>query len=429
MQKNYNKQIEKQQQVTPETLVVGIDIGNEFNAVALVDKFGKIYNKYPKVYNNHAGFNYFKEVIKNQQKTNGFTKVLVGLEPTGHYWRKIAYFAKAQDYEVRFVRTTAVRYQRELDESSSAKTDIRDAVTIANIVREGKYLDTPIKDGIYRQLRMLCKFRESLQRYNTAMKNILGAVLDDYFPELKKIFWSITAKGLRAILEECAFPQDILSMDIFKIQEILRKSMRRKAQADKKAVQIYKAAEESVGLKEVYEADRYRLKTSLEELNRLNIQLKSLEKQIKEILKKIPESEYLLSIPGVGDLSAAIFLGELGDFKNFRDYRGIVKYAGYDPIENDSGQNIGKKHISKKGRYLLRKILYYMSMSVRQRSEYFKNYYLNKLKNRNRFGQELRKKEALCAVAIKLIKVIFSMLKNGRCFVEKFSNFKLKLAV
>jgi len=167
----------------------------------------------------------------------------------------------------------------------------------------------------------------------------------------------------------------------------------------------------------------------LEEVNRLKVQLKSIEKQIKEILEKIPEAEYLLSIPGIGALSTGIFLGELGDFKNFRDYRGIVKYAGYDPIENDSGQNIGKKHISKKGRYLLRKILYYMSMSVRQRSEYFKNYYLNKLKNRNRFGQELRKKEALCAVTIKLIKVIFSMLRNGRCFKENYSSFKLKLAV
>lgn len=429
MRRNYNKQIEKQQQVTAETLVVGIDIGNEFNAVALVDKLGKVYGKYPKIYNSRAGFNYFKEVIKNQQKIHGFAKVLIGLEPTGHYWRKIAYFAQEQGFEVRFVRTTAVRHQRELDESSSAKNDIRDAVTIANIVREGKYLDTPIKDGNYRQLRTLCKFRESLQKYNTAMKNILGTVLDDYFPELKKIFWSIEAKGLCAILEECGFPKDILSKDIFKIQEILRKSMRRKAQADKKAIQIYKAAEESVGLKEVYEADRYKLKTSLEEVNRLKAQLKSIEKQIKEILEKIPEAEYLISIPGIGALSAGIFLGELGDFRNFRDYRGVVKYAGYDPIENDSGQNIGKKRISKKGRYLLRKVLYYMSMGVRQRSEYFKNYYLNKLKNRNRFGQELRKKEALCAVAIKLIKVIFSMLRNGRCFSENYSDFKLKLAV
>ena len=68
------------------------------------------------------------------------------MEPTGHYWRKIAFFAKEQSHEVRFVRTTAVKHQRELDESSSAKSDIRDAFTIGNIVREGKYIDTVIED-------------------------------------------------------------------------------------------------------------------------------------------------------------------------------------------------------------------------------------------------------------------------------------------
>ena len=47
---------------------------------------------------------------------------------------------KRQGYEVRFVRTTAVKHQRELDESSPAKSNIRDAFTIGNIVREGKYI-------------------------------------------------------------------------------------------------------------------------------------------------------------------------------------------------------------------------------------------------------------------------------------------------
>ena len=127
----------------------------------------------------------------------------------------------------------------------------------------------------------------------------------------------------------------------------------------------------------------------------------------------------ILSIPGVGVLSCAVFLGELGNPSNFQHAKQIIKYAGYDPQENDSGQRIGRKIISKKGRWLLRKYLYFMSMRAIHRSEFFREYYQRKIKRGNRFGQPLKKKEALCAVAIKLIKVIFALLRDKRAFTAK----------
>ncbi|MDI6891349.1 MAG: transposase, partial [Thermodesulfovibrionales bacterium] len=96
-----------------------------------------------------------------------------------------------------------------------------------------------------------------------------------------------------------------------------------------------------------------------------------------------------------------------------------IKYAGYDPQENDSGQKVGRKIISKKGRWLLRKYLYFMSMRVIHRSKFFREYYQRKLRSINRFGEPLKKKEALCAVAIKLIKVIFALLRDERTFTAK----------
>ena len=147
------------------------------------------------------------EVLKAK---HNLRDVLIGMEPPGHYWRKLAYFAKDQGYEVRFVRTTALKHHRELDESSSAKSDQRDALTIANITREGKYIDTIIEDGVLRQLRTLSKARERLLRYSVSAKNSLHATLDDYFPELHEIFWSMGSRSLWAILEQCPFPQDVV---------------------------------------------------------------------------------------------------------------------------------------------------------------------------------------------------------------------------
>ena len=343
------------------------------------------------------------------------------MEPTGHYWRKIAYFSQAQGCEVRFVRTTALKAQRELDESSPAKCDIRDAVTLSNITREGKYIDTVIEDGIFRQLRTLGKLRERIQRYNTGSKHALKAVLDDYFPELKKIFWSMDSKGLWAVLENCPFPQDVLKIGVEKLTTLIAKSSRRKKEAEVKALKVYEDAKETIGLKNVGVADRYKAKMLLEEVKHSYLQLKDIEKQLKALLMKTPDAEYLLSVPGIGVLSCAVFLGELGNPEHFTHYKQIVKYSGYDPVEFDSGQRIGRKRISKKGRYLLRKYLYFMSMRVIQHSPYFREYYDRKLACKDRFGQVLQKKAALCAVAIKLIKVLFAILRDKRMFNNEAS--------
>lgn len=417
--KNYNKQIAKRRRIKRTTLVVGMDIGNGFNAMCLMNKEGEVLGKYPWIYNTRKGFDFFTKVIEAMKAKKGFKDVLIGMEPTGHYWRKIAYFAKGKGYEVRFVRTTALRHQRELDESSSAKSDVRDAVTIANITREGKYIDTVIEDGVLRQLRTLAHVRERIQRYNTGSKHALRAVLDDYFPELKDIFWSMKSRGLWAVLEDSPFPEDVMKIGLRRLTELIAKSSRRKGAAAKKAAELYQAARETVGLKEIGLADRYRVKMYLEEVQRSEERLKEIEKQMKKLLEEVPSAKQILSIPGVGVLSCAVFLGELGNPSNFQHAKQIIKYAGYDPQENDSGQRIGRKIISKKGRWLLRKYLYFMSMRAIHRSEFFREYYQRKLKRGNRFGQPLKKKEALCAVAIKLIKVIFALLRDKRAFTAK----------
>ena len=414
-----SKQAEKRQRIKKTTLVVGVDIGSDFNAVALMSKEGEVFGQYPKVYNSRQGFEYFVQVIEQVKRKKGLKGVFIGLEPTGHYWRKIAFFAKERGYQVRFVRTTALKHQRELDESSSAKSDIKDALTIANITREGKYIDTVIEGGIFSQLRTLGKVREKILRYNVSSQHMLGAVLDDYFPELKKIFSSMKTRSLWAILKTCPFPQDVLRFEQSMIREIISKSSYRKASATKKTRDLFAAAQESIGLKEVSEADRYRLKRCLEEVMRAEILLKEVGIQMKGLLKQIPCSEYLLSIPGIGPVSAAVFLGELGNPAHFTHPKQIIKYSGYDPQERDSGNRIGRKRISKKGRWLLRKILFFMTMKVVQECRFFRNYYRRKLENENRFGRLLKKKEALCAVTIKLIKVIFALFRDKREYQEE----------
>src|SRR5512139_3789090 len=132
-EKDYSKQVMKRQRVLSTTLVVGVDVGNAFNAVGFMDKEGNVLGNCTKLYNSREGFEQFVKVTEGLKAKHGLNDVLIGLEPTGHYWRKLAYFAREHGYEVRFVRTTALKHHRELNESSSAKSDKRDALTITNI--------------------------------------------------------------------------------------------------------------------------------------------------------------------------------------------------------------------------------------------------------------------------------------------------------
>jgi len=415
---DYNRQATRRQRIRKTTLIVGVDIGNAFNAVGFMNKEGNVLGSCAKLYNNREGFEQFVNMIEGLKTKHHLRDVLIGMEPTGHYWRKLAYFAKEHVYEVRFVRTTALKHHRELDESSSAKSDQRDALTIANITREGKYIDTVIEDGVLRQLRTLSKARERLLRYSVSAKNSLHAALDDYFPELHEIFWSMGSRSLWAILEQCPFPQDVMSMEVATLQDLIARSSRKKKESLQKAKALSKTAQESIGLKQIGSADRYRVQMCLEEVKRTVLSLKNIDKQLKFLLKETPAALYLMSIPGIGPLSAAVFLGELGDPAHFHNARQIVKYAGYDPQESDSGSRIGRKFISKKGRWLLRKYLFFMSMRVVVLSNYFQEYYQRKLETKNRVGQQPRRKEMLCAVAIKLIKVIFALLRDKREFED-----------
>jgi len=269
-----------------------------------------------------------------------------------------------------------------------------------------------------RQLRTLSKVRERLLRYSVGAKNALHAALDDYFPELHEIFWSMNSRSLWAVLDQCPFPEDVLLMKVSALRELIAYSARKKAGAAQKAKALKQAAKKSIGVKRIGSADRYRVKICIEEVKRTVLMLKDIDRQMKGVLKEIPSSEYLLSIPGIGPLSAAVFLGELGDPAYFQNARQIVKYAGYDPQESDSGSRISRRFISKKGRWLLRKFLFFMSMRVVVLSNYFKEYYQRKLQTKNRVGQLPRKKEILCAVAIKLIKVIFALLRDKRRFQD-----------
>lgn len=126
--------------------------------------------------------------------------------------------------------------------------------------------------------------------------------------------------------------------------------------------------------------------------------------------------EKLTSIPGVGDKTASTIIAYYGEFENFETAKQAVSFAGLNPNPRQSGTSVNKgSNMSKKGHSLIRKTLYMCSLSLVRCNPEFKSYY-EKMLVRGK-----AKKEALMAIANKILRQIFAILKYDREWTPYYS--------
>ena len=180
--------------------------------------------------------------------------VIVGLEPTGHYWKTLANYLLLRGITVVMVNPYHTKRAKELDDNSPTKNDKKDALTIAKLVRDGRYYKTYMPQDIYAELRVLSTARISLMKRRNALQNTITAVLDEYFPEIETVFKNpLTGKASLQILKSCPLPALILTMSVDEIVDELKKAVK-KTVGRRKAQQLLDAAKNSIGVR--YGIDR-----------------------------------------------------------------------------------------------------------------------------------------------------------------------------
>jgi transposase len=165
-------------------------------------------------------------------------------------------------------------------------------------------------------------------------------------------------------------------------------------------------------------------------LQRLNERIKFLNQQEKEVKADIKsivntyndlktEIEMLSTIPGVGELTAAIVLGETNGFELIRSKKQLTSYAGLDIKEKQSGTSVkGKPRISKKGNRNLRKAMYLPSLSAVKHDENFKNMYARLV---SKHGMKMK---GLVAVQRKLLELTYTLYKNKTSYDKSYESKK-----
>ena len=120
-------------------------------------------------------------------------------------------------------------------------------------------------------------------------------------------------------------------------------------------------------------------------------------------------NEYFESMKGIGAVISAVFLGEIGDVSRFDNWKQVRRLAGLNLAEQSSGKHKGKTKITKRGRPMLRNILYLAGVTTVNHNSEMRQLYSYLLK---RPSNQLKKNQALIAVGLKVMRIMFYMAKN-----------------
>jgi transposase len=124
-------QNEKILQITDQTLVIGMDIASETQYGRAFDNRGIELGNLLKFSNDIEGFGHMVFWVKELKQEYQKQQVIVGMEPTGHYWFALAQYLKDHDIKVVLVNPFHVKRSKELDDNNPTKNDRKDPKTIA----------------------------------------------------------------------------------------------------------------------------------------------------------------------------------------------------------------------------------------------------------------------------------------------------------
>ncbi|QED46768.1 IS110 family RNA-guided transposase [Cytobacillus dafuensis] len=361
--KMQNKQNQLIERISVKHLVVGVDIAQQFHVARAVNFRGIVVGDPLTFKNNEEGFTSLLKWIKNLQSLNNLDEVIIGMEPTGHYWINLSKWLLKQNIEVVTVNPHLVKRNKENRDNTQSKSDKKDALVIADMVKNGYYSEVRFTSESFEKLRVLMSNRDVVVKRLVSSVNQLNRWVDIVFPELRQVFKNITAKGAIATLRLFPTPMELATKQP---HEIIMgwKSLMKRQPGLKKAQLLLQVAKTSIGSRQALDAYKFHLEQLLEEYDLAVIQLERVEKQVTDVLNKIPYAKKLLTIKGISEISLAGILGEAGDISGFSHGNSLLRHAGLHLAEASSGKWKGQIVLSKRGRSRLRRFLYLATISL-----------------------------------------------------------------
>ena len=370
---------------------VGIDISKYKHDFCIISNTGEVIVENSSFENNKKGFQSLLEQLKPYDKS----QVHIAFEATGHYSVNLELFLIDKEFSFMKINPLIIKQFLKTRSLRRTKTDKTDALNIAEYLMSVPYKPNSLLLYHIYSLKSLCRTREQLIKERSKFAVLLTNELDKSFPELKPFFNNIISSTLLFILDKYKNPSHIALM---KDYDSIRCISRGKFTYAKFA-KLKELAKNTVG----YHDDNTDLliSTYVSLYNYFNDKIVPIDKQISTIIKELNPS--ILSIPGIGEISAASIISEYGDISCFSSPAKMLAFAGLEPSINQSGTLESNGKMVKHGSGHLRYVLMNTSLTLLKFNPIFYDFYLKKRSE----GKPHR--VALSHVCKKLVRLIYTL--------------------
>lgn len=405
-------------------LFVGIDVSSQKLDVCFTDSEEHILHE-AALSNDIIGATEIKETILKLNVSVKYDVIKVGMESTSVYsFHPATFLAEDTDLkklgiEVIVQNPKAISRFKGLFEED--KTDTIDARRIADFLRLGLNSTTVIKEEKYVALQRLTRSRLQLVEQMTECKQHF---LENLYYKCNTLTrdaeTSVFGATMMDLLTESLSFGEIAEMEIENLAAMLQQKGRgRFSNPDKLAKAINKAIRDSYRLGKVLEGSvDVVLGTYVMMIKTLKQQIKELDKAIEALLEIIPESQCLLSIPGIGPVYCGGILAEIGQIERFEDQAKLAKYAGLYWKRKQSGSWESKRtSLTRTGNHYLRYYLVEAANSIKNREPVYKEYYYKKYDEVPKY----KHKRALVLTARKLVRLVDVLLRNHQLYAPERS--------
>lgn len=395
----------------------GIDVAKQRHEVCLTDDAGGIILQMF-IENNQKGFQKLLQALGRLEMEPGDIEFC--MEATGHYWLSLYCHLVEQGYSVHVVNPIQSDALRNLYVRKT-KTDQKDALLLADLVRFGRVPKTSLASETVLKLQTLSRIRMDFVHQIGSLKNRVIGILDRIFPEYPRCFSSVFIHTSMELLKRHPEPEEIAELDISELADFLKKHSRGRVGTGR-AERIRELARGTFGIRLAIDAFTLQLRLLVQQIEFIEEQVSVIEEAISQVMEElrpsieVPYRHVLETIPGIGPVLAAAIIGEVGDITRFPNAKALVAYAGLDATVRASGQFEGTRNrISKRGSPVLRHSLWLAAISARRFNPELKAYYEAKCSQGKHPGV------ATGAVARRLVHLIYAIWKENRPYDPNYS--------
>jgi transposase len=390
--------------IKSDIMVIGIDVAKRRHVAAIRLPDGNICRPFS-FSNNRGGFQRLVDQAQAALDTSGASSVRFALEATGHYGHALQYFLLSGGWPVDGVNPAHTKKVKEVLDGSPEKSDRKDSILIADLAAQGRCRPVSAPMGVYAELRRLGKLRDQLSTERTQYLNRYTGLVDLVFPELTELVSNVNCTTIRNLLLEFPTAAAISQRQFRRIWGLLHKWSIGHFD-ETRCRKIYEASKSSIGVREGVDAIGLQMRLTLRSLQRLESQLAEVETTQANVLKQIPYAQHLLTIPEISTVTLATVLGETGDLSEFHSGDALIKLAGLNLYSISSGSFCGRTRISKRGRPLLRRIIFLAALRLSKEGRPLKEFH-------DRLAERLAKPQVAVACSRKLLRLMYAMVRDG----------------